>query len=61
MVKRRKRKRRRRRRSEIMLMMRKQGNRDGHWIRRSTKIMSYFVSEAVDTIVKKTPEVPFMV
>ena len=31
------------------------GNRDGHWI------MSYFVSEAVDTIVKKTPEVPFMV
>ena len=37
------------------------GNRDGHWIRRSSKIMSYFVSEAVDTIVKKTPEVPFMV
>ena len=37
------------------------GNRDGHWIRRSSQIKSYFVSEAVDTIFKKTPEVPFMV
>ena len=30
------------------------GNRDGHWIRRSTNIKSYFVSGAVDSIVKKT-------
>ena len=37
------------------------GNRDGHWIRRSSRIKSYFISEAVDSIVKKTPAVPFMV
>ena len=37
------------------------GNRDGHWIRRSSRIKSYFISEAVDSIVQKTPAVPFMV
>ena len=36
------------------------GNREGHWIQRSSNIKSYFVSGAVDSIVKKTPEVPFM-
>ena len=29
--------------------------------RRSSRIKSYFISEAVDSIVKKTPAVPFMV
>lgn len=37
------------------------GNRDGHWIWRSSRIKSYFILEAVDSIVKKTPAVPFMV
>ena len=31
------------------------------WIRRSSRIKSYFISEAVDSIVKKTLAVPFMV
>ena len=32
------------------------GNRDGYLIRRSSKINLYFSSEAMDTIVKKTPK-----
>ena len=28
------------------------GNRDSHWIRRSSRIKSYFISEAVDSIIK---------
>ena len=46
------------------LMRRKQkvaGNRDGHWIRHFSNIKSYFILEAVYKIVKKTPDVPFMV
>ena len=37
------------------------GNRDGHWIRHFSNIKLYFILEAVYKIVKKTPDVPFMV
>ena len=40
---------------------RQEGNRRGHFVRRSEKIKSYIVSEAVDKIVRKTPKVPFLV
>jgi hypothetical protein len=36
------------------------GNHSGHWIRRSSHIKSYVISEAVDGIVNKKPAVPFM-
>jgi hypothetical protein len=36
------------------------GNRGGHWIRRGDSVKSYTISEAVDSIVNKTPSVPFM-
>ena len=36
------------------------GEKGGHWIRKSDNIIPYIVSAAVDTIVKKKPEVNFM-
>ena len=35
-------------------------NRKGHFIRRSENIISYTVSEAVDSIVKKPVKAPFL-
>ena len=37
-----------------------EGNRRGHFVRRSEKIKSYTVSETVDSIVNTAPKVPFM-
>ena len=34
--------------------------RGGHWIRKSDNIIPYNVSEAVDTIVNKKPDVTFL-
>ena len=36
------------------------GERGGPWIRKSENVIPYTVSQAVDTIVSKQPEVDFM-
>ena len=35
--------------------------RGGHWLRKSNHIKSFATLQAVDALVKKEPEVPFMV
>ena len=37
------------------------GNRKGHWVRRDRDIKQYAVSEAVDNLVQKPVNVPYMV
>ena len=37
------------------------GNRQGHWVRRDRDIKQYAVSEAVDNLVQKPVNVPYMV
>ena len=37
------------------------GNRKGHWVRRDRDIKQYAVSEALDNLVQKLANVPFMV
>ena len=36
------------------------GEKGGHWIRKSKNVIPYTVSQAVDAIVSKQPEVDFM-
>ena len=36
------------------------GQQGGHWVRRWRDIKKYAVSEAVDTLINKPPNVPFM-
>ena len=38
----------------------REGDKDGHFVRRSENVKSYHVSKAVDSLVSKKPQMPIM-